>query len=132
MPRQPRGPRKKVTLNRAEAVRHFGRRVRELRLSQGMKQASLARKAEFSLSYITRLEKGEAEPGLGLVVKIAAALGVPTHELLPEVSADPWPGMEAEARKRLEAILARKDQDALQALLPILALAEESSARRRK
>lgn len=124
--------RKKVALNRAEAVKHFGRRVRELRTGLGMKQKDLARRAAFSLSYMTRLERGEAEPGLELVVRIAEALSVEAHELLLVSPVDPWPAMEAQARQRLEAILERRDRDALAAVLPVLSLAEEASARRRR
>lgn len=132
MPKKSKTQRKKVALNRDTAVRFFGQRVRELRIGLGMKQVELAKRAEFNLSYITRIEKGQAEPGLGLVVKIAEALGVPAHELIQISPQDPWPTMEAQARQRLTAILERKDRDALAAVLPILALAEEASARRRK
>ncbi|GMV82493.1 MAG: hypothetical protein AMXMBFR7_36770 [Planctomycetota bacterium] len=132
MPKSNKSRRKKVALNRAEAVKHFGRRVRELRTGLGMKQIELARRAAFSLSYITRLEKGEAEPGLELVVRIAEALGVAAHELIQVKPADPWSTMAAQARQRLDAILERHDRDALAAVLPVLALAEESSARRMK
>ncbi|GMV83628.1 MAG: hypothetical protein AMXMBFR7_48120 [Planctomycetota bacterium] len=132
MPRQAKARRKKSSLQRAAVVKHFGRRVRELRVGQGMKQADLARRAAFSISYMTRLENGDTEPGLELVLRIAEALGVAAHELIQETSGDAWPQMEAQARLRLEAILKRRDRDALAAVLPVLALAEEASARRMK
>lgn len=132
MPKNPKSRRKKVPLNRDAALKFFGQRVRELRIGRGMKQIELANRADFNLSYITRLERGETEPGLGLVVKIANALGVPAHELVQVSPQDPWSVMATQARQRLNAILDRQDRDALAAILPMLALAEESSARRRK
>ncbi|MBE7463023.1 MAG: helix-turn-helix transcriptional regulator [Planctomycetes bacterium] len=89
-------------------------------------------RAAFSLSYITRLESGDAEPGLELVVRIAHALGVSVHDLILETPSDPWLSMEAQARRRLNAILERHDREALAVVLPVLALAEEASSRRRK
>ncbi|MCZ7646225.1 MAG: helix-turn-helix domain-containing protein [Planctomycetota bacterium] len=125
-------PRKKTALNREEVVRQFGRKVRELRLARGLSQRTLAQKAGFSFSYATRLERGDAEPGLELVVRIAQALGATPHELIQAAPTDPWPELAAQARQRLNAILERQDRDALAVILPVLALAEDASARRRK
>lgn len=130
MPKQARKARKKTPLQRAEAVKVFGQRIREQRIRLGMTQIDLAKKAEFSLSYANRLEKGEAEPGLELALRIADALGVALNELLPSHEADSWTDQAARARQQLEAILSRKDRDALAAVLPVLFLASAASARR--
>lgn len=131
MPKKSKSPRKKVAIHRSESVRQFGRKVRELRVSRGMSQRALAQKAGFSFSYATRLELGEAEPGLQLVVNIAQALGVDAHELLPVKPIDPWPEMATQAKQCLTAILERQDRDALSTVLPVLKLAAEASSRRR-
>ena len=46
-----------------EIVARFGQRLREVRLSRGMSQAELARQAEVTTNYISRLEGGGACTG---------------------------------------------------------------------
>ena len=47
-----------------------------------MTQERLARKANVSLAYISRLEIGMHDPKLSTLDKIAKALGVPVSDLL--------------------------------------------------
>ena len=47
-----------------------------------MTQGELAKKAGVSLITISRLERGERDPHLGTLARIAKGLGVPTFELL--------------------------------------------------
>jgi transcriptional regulator with XRE-family HTH domain len=47
-----------------------------------MTQEALARKANVSLAYVSRLEIGMHDPKLSTLQKIANALGVPVSELL--------------------------------------------------
>ena len=65
----------------------FGQRLRELRLARGMSQAELARQAEVTTNYVSRLEGGGAAPGIDLVARLALALGVPVADLLPTTPA---------------------------------------------
>jgi transcriptional regulator with XRE-family HTH domain len=59
----------------------LGRKVRELRLSLKMSQTALAAKAETHQEFISDLERGEANPTLETIVRIATALGVHVVEL---------------------------------------------------
>jgi transcriptional regulator with XRE-family HTH domain len=65
-----------------EIVRNnLGRRVRELRLSLHMSQQELAEDAETRRALISQIERGEANPTLDSIVKIATALGVEMSDL---------------------------------------------------
>jgi transcriptional regulator with XRE-family HTH domain len=60
----------------------LGRNVRNLRLSQRMTQADLADLAESRRALISDIERGEANPTLESLLRIAVALGVKPAELL--------------------------------------------------
>jgi ribosome-binding protein aMBF1 (putative translation factor) len=47
-----------------------------LRLAAGLSQAQLAERASTSQPHITRIEKGQTDPGTDLIARIAAALGI--------------------------------------------------------
>ena len=76
-------PQRKKIIRHDEIVARFGQRLRELRLGTGMSQAELARQADVTTNYISRLEGGGAAPGIDLVARLALALGVPIADLLP-------------------------------------------------
>ena len=56
--------------------------VKALRTAKGLSQMALAEKAHVSREYINRLERGQHDPALTTLVKLAKALGVPVAELL--------------------------------------------------
>ena len=56
--------------------RQFGKKLRALREAAGMTQAALAMKAGVSREYVNKLEGGQYDPTLGLVQRLASALGV--------------------------------------------------------
>jgi len=60
----------------------MGTRIRKLRETQGMSQAVLAKKARITREYINKLEAGRYDPTVGVITKLARALGVPVTELL--------------------------------------------------
>jgi transcriptional regulator with XRE-family HTH domain len=60
---------------------NLGRKVRELRLSLKMSQEDLAEEAETRRALISDIERGEANPTLDSILKIAIALGVEPTEL---------------------------------------------------
>jgi XRE family transcriptional regulator, regulator of sulfur utilization len=60
----------------------LGREIREIRRGQKMTQGELAEKSNVSLLTISRLERGERDPHLGTLARIAKGLGVPPFELL--------------------------------------------------
>jgi transcriptional regulator with XRE-family HTH domain len=65
-----------------DARGRLGREIREIRRGQKMTQGELAEKANVSLITISRLERGERDPHLGTLARVAKGLGVPPFELL--------------------------------------------------
>lgn len=60
----------------------FGTAVREIRLEKGLSQESLAERAGLHRTYVGGIERGERNPGLINIVRIAQALGVTPAELM--------------------------------------------------
>jgi transcriptional regulator with XRE-family HTH domain len=60
----------------------MGRRLKKLREAREMSQAALATRAKLSRGYLIRLEAGRQDPTLGMLERLAKALGVPVTELL--------------------------------------------------
>lgn len=64
------------------ASRAFGERMRELRAREGISQDGLARSADIHPTSIGRLERGNREPRLTTILKLADGLGVEPGELV--------------------------------------------------
>jgi transcriptional regulator with XRE-family HTH domain len=60
----------------------MGRRIRAAREAKEMTQAMLAARAGISRKYVVDLEAGRYDPTVGVLRRIAKALGVPVTELL--------------------------------------------------
>jgi transcriptional regulator with XRE-family HTH domain len=60
----------------------MGTRIRKLRESRAMTQAALATKAKISREYVNKLESGRYDPTMGVLQRIARALGVSLPNLL--------------------------------------------------
>ncbi len=65
-----------------EVQKRLGQRVRELRKERRMSQGELAEKADVALMTISRLERGEHDPHVMTLSKVAMGLGVPLLELM--------------------------------------------------
>ena len=63
----------------------FGETVRSVRESAGVAQEALALIAEMDRSYLGRLERGEKQPSLDVVFRLAAALGVTPGDLVARI-----------------------------------------------
>jgi transcriptional regulator with XRE-family HTH domain len=61
--------------------KQFGERVKELRLASGMSQEAFADKCGYARSYMSRIERGLANPSLDAVEVLAIALRVQVKEL---------------------------------------------------
>ena len=57
-------------------------RLKKLRLSRGLTQEALAKKAGISRAYLARLEMGLHDPHLSRLRKLAKALGVKVSTLV--------------------------------------------------
>lgn len=123
--------RKRGKIRREPVIATFGLHLKQLRLERGLSQQELATRAGAHVTYISRLERGEAAPGLDLLDQLARALEVPLAELLPSQPADSLSLMQAQARRRLESILQRADTATLGLLNPWLALLDDALHRRR-
>jgi transcriptional regulator with XRE-family HTH domain len=62
--------------------RRIGRTLKQVRQAKGLTQTALAKKAGVSRAYVFRLEAGGADPTVGLLQRLAKALGVPVTALL--------------------------------------------------
>lgn len=67
---------------------NLGRSIKLCRTNRGLSQDELAQKVGLSASYISLIEKGDRDPAMSTVEKIAMALGVPIS-LLTFLAADP-------------------------------------------
>ncbi len=73
------------------AIQRFGQQLQRLRTRRGLTQEQLAVKAGLVRVYVTKLEQGEHDPTLTMLVRLAKALRVSVTELLGEsVSASQW------------------------------------------
>lgn len=60
----------------------FGLAIRELRSVRGISQEQLGHDSGLHRTYVGGIERGERNPSLANILKIAEALGVPPSELL--------------------------------------------------
>jgi transcriptional regulator with XRE-family HTH domain len=60
----------------------MAKRVKALRLERGMTQAELAKRARISRMHVIRIETARQAPTLGVMERLAKALGVPVTALL--------------------------------------------------
>ncbi|MBL1137245.1 MAG: helix-turn-helix transcriptional regulator [Chloroflexi bacterium] len=66
----------------------FGKRVRELRLSQGLSQEDLAALCSLDRTYISSIERGKRNVSLKNIAAIAQSLHISISYLLEGVSSD--------------------------------------------
>jgi transcriptional regulator with XRE-family HTH domain len=64
--------------------KRFGLNIKELRLAAGYSQEAFADKCDFARSYMSRIERGGANPSLDAIEKLAEALNVPVINLFEE------------------------------------------------
>ena len=64
-----------------EHQKEFGKRIRALRLAKGYSQEELAFKAKLDRTYVGGIERGERNPSLKNIARIADTLEIPLSEL---------------------------------------------------
>lgn len=64
----------------------FGQRVRQLRTARGVSQEALALQTGIARSYMGGIERGEKNPALDHIVRIAAGLDVQPADLMPPLA----------------------------------------------
>lgn len=70
----------KVSLEKA-----FGEILRELRVHQRLTQEALAEKSELDRTFISMLERGERQPSLSSLFKLASALNTEVSRILKKL-----------------------------------------------
>jgi transcriptional regulator with XRE-family HTH domain len=66
----------------AEQQRALGRALRELRARRGLSQETLGKRARLHRNYIGAAERGELNPTLRTLLKMADGLALPLSELI--------------------------------------------------
>lgn len=70
-------------------ARLFGERLKTLRLATGITQGELAEKTGSTASHVSRIERGQANPTLDLMVKLAGEVGGEVWDMVrPRCGAD--------------------------------------------
>jgi transcriptional regulator with XRE-family HTH domain len=59
-----------------------GERIRAARLRANLTQEAVALAAETDRPSVVRIERGQQSPTLDTLIRLAAAIGVPLHELV--------------------------------------------------
>lgn len=72
-------------------AQRFGRCVRQLRLDAGLSQVEFGERCGFYQTYLSRLERGQANPTLNAMEVIANALGLTIYELWERIRVLPRP-----------------------------------------
>lgn len=62
----------------------IGRNIRRLRQARGLSQEALAHEAGMSMRYLAGLERGEENPSLSFLIKLADALQVSPQALFDQ------------------------------------------------
>jgi transcriptional regulator with XRE-family HTH domain len=62
--------------------KRIGRRLKLLREAKGFSQAAVAKEAGITREYVNKLEAGRYDPTVGVLTRLAKALGVDVKELL--------------------------------------------------
>jgi transcriptional regulator with XRE-family HTH domain len=78
---------RKTTLLGAEARKTFGKRLRKLRRERDLSQEELGLRADLDRNYVGGIERGERNPTLVNICRLAGALGVEATALLEGVPA---------------------------------------------
>jgi DNA-binding XRE family transcriptional regulator len=71
--------------------RVVGRRVRVLRTAAGLTQQELARRAKISAKFVSLVETGKVNTSIGVLSRVAAAVGIPLSTFFTTTSPTPSP-----------------------------------------
>ena len=121
---------RKARIEHEEVVERFAGRLRELRTERGMTQAELAESSGVTATYVSKLEGAGAAPGIDLVQKLAAALGVSAADLIPGGIPDEVEVARRQAEKLFAALMRTADRQTFALLNPFLALLADSAGKR--
>lgn len=98
---------------RSEATQIFGARVREIRNTIGISQMDLGELAGIHFTNIAKLERGEANPSLFTIVRVADALEVDPGFLIEGLSITQIPEQQSQVHAKdyvKDRLQQRRDQ----------------------
>jgi transcriptional regulator with XRE-family HTH domain len=72
-------------------AQRFGRCIRQLRVEAGLSQVEFGERCGFYQTYLSRLERGQANPTLNAMEVIANGFGLTIFELWSRIQALPKP-----------------------------------------
>jgi transcriptional regulator with XRE-family HTH domain len=94
-----------------------GRRIKELRKARGLSQEALAEKMDGHPKYLGSVERGEQNPTIEFLMKLASALKVDLVSLFDYQ----WQRMsETELKRKLHAMVEKADLERLRELLALM------------
>ena len=70
------------------AEKRFGEELKKARASAGISQEELADRAEIHASYVSQLERGIKSPTLGVMLRLANALGLAAWKMVKATERD--------------------------------------------
>src|SRR5512138_2166693 len=93
----------------SKTASHLARNLVSLRHTRALTQDGLARAAAVPRSTIAKLESGDGNPSLAVLVKVAGALGVSIDELLasPRAMVRRWPAEDVATRHKGSGVTIR-------------------------
>ncbi len=65
--------------------RLFGQILRELRTERGLSQEELGFESDYHRTYISQLERGQKNPSLKAIFRLAEALGIRPSEMIRRI-----------------------------------------------
>ena len=65
--------------------RLFGRILRELRTERGLSQENLGFESDYHRTYISQLERGQKNPSLKAIFRLARVLGIRPSEMIRRI-----------------------------------------------
>ena len=65
--------------------RLFGRMLQELRTERGLSQEKLGFESNYHRTYISQLERGQKNPSLKAIFRLAEALGIRPSEMIRRI-----------------------------------------------
>lgn len=71
-----------MSLSKQQVLKKLGERIRQLRNKTGISQEDLADRAKIHRTYMGRIERGESNPPVYTLFRIASALKTNPSELL--------------------------------------------------
>lgn len=85
-----------------ERIRNIGARIRQIRLEKNMTLKDISKITNLSMSLISMIERGEANPSIGSLIAISSALQVSIGDLANE---DPSGNFQPVVRRNEQAVI---------------------------